>query len=64
LFVDARTHGGIALRVHIGQQNALADVRQGGRQIDTGGSLADATFLVCDAKNLRQADSPENGCFT
>ncbi len=50
--VHPRAHGGVALRVQVDQQHALADVRQGSSQVDRGGGLADAALLVGDAEDL------------
>jgi hypothetical protein len=50
--VDARAHGGIALRVEVDHQHALAHLGQAGGQVDGGGGLADAALLVGDAKDL------------
>ncbi|MNF08886.1 hypothetical protein D3C80_2094140 [compost metagenome] len=50
--VHARTHGGIALGVHVDEQHALADLGQARRQVHTGGGLADATFLIGNTKYL------------
>mmetsp|Transcript_647 Transcript_647/g.1346 ORF Transcript_647/g.1346 Transcript_647/m.1346 type:complete len:319 (-) Transcript_647:392-1348(-) len=50
--VDAGAHGGIALRVQVHHEHALADLGQAGGEVDGGGGLADATLLVGDAENL------------
>jgi len=51
--VDARAHGGIALRVEVDQQHALVQFSQSRRQVDRGRGLAHPTLLVRNAKNLR-----------
>ena len=48
--VDPRPHGGIALRIEVGQQYALVQLCQSSREIDCGSGLAYATFLVGDTK--------------
>ena len=48
--VHARSHRGIALRVQIDHQHALANLGQAGGQIDGGGGFADAAFLVGNAE--------------
>ena len=45
-FVHARAHGGVALRVQVDHQHALAELRQTGREIDRGGGLAHPALLV------------------
>ncbi len=55
--VHARTHGGIALRVEVHHQHALADLGQAGGEVDGGGGLANATLLVGNAKNLGHVDA-------
>jgi len=49
-FVDARTHGRVALRVQVDHQDALADASQSSGQIDRGGGFTDAALLVGDTK--------------
>ena len=44
--IDAEPGRGIALRIEIDDQHALADRRQRGAEIDRGGGLADAALLV------------------
>ena len=51
--VDARAHGGVALRVEVDHQHALADLGQAGGQVDGGRRLADAALLVGNAENMR-----------
>ena len=41
----------IALRIEIDQQGALARLGQADREVDRGGRLADAPFLIRDAEN-------------
>ena len=48
ILVDSASHGGIALRIQIDQQEAPFGSRQRGRQIHGGGCLTDASFLICD----------------
>jgi hypothetical protein len=50
--VDARAHGRIALRIQVHHQDALADLREPGRQVDGGRRLADAALLVGHTENL------------
>ena len=51
-FVDARAHGGVALRVQIDQQHALTDLGQTRREVDRGGGFAHPALLVRHTKNL------------
>jgi hypothetical protein len=46
LAIDTESGAGIALRIDVDNQDFFADSRQGGGQIDGGGRLADAAFLV------------------
>jgi hypothetical protein len=46
IFVDATTHGGIALRIKVYQQNTSVHGGQGGGQINAGRSLTDTALLV------------------
>ena len=50
--VNARAHGRIALRIQVHQQHTLTDFGQTCSQVDSGGGLADATFLVGYAENF------------
>src|SRR5436309_23179 len=45
---DAETAGGVALRVHIHDEPAQAELRKVGRHVDGGGSLPDSALLVDD----------------
>ena len=58
VLVHARSHRGIALRVHIHQQHALPDAGQPCGEIDGRGGFANAAFLVGDAED---AGHDENG---
>ena len=51
--VDAETGGGVALRIEIDDQDALADRRKRGAEIDRGGGLADAALLVGERQDAR-----------
>ena len=55
-FVHTRSHGGIALWVQVDQQHALADLSQTRSQVDRGGGLANAAFLVGDTEDFGHAD--------
>jgi hypothetical protein len=55
--VDARAHGGIALRVEVDHEHALAHLGQAGGQVDGGRGLADAAFLVGHAEDPRHDGS-------
>ena len=48
--VHARAHGGVALRIQVDHQHALAELRQTCREIDGGGGLAHPALLVGNAK--------------
>ena len=53
MFVHAAAHGGIALRIEVDQQNALAELCECRREIDRGGGFADAAFLVGHTEDFR-----------
>ena len=53
--VDAEAGRGVALRIEIDDQHALADRGQRGAEIDRGGGLADAALLVGERQNARMA---------
>ena len=53
--IDAETGRGVALRIEIDDQHALADRGQRGAEIDRGGGLADAALLVGQRQNARMA---------
>ena len=53
--IDAETGGGIALRIEIDNQHALANRSECGTEIDRGGGLADATLLVGQRQDARMA---------
>ena len=64
---DAVTGGGVALGVQIHDEHLFAQSRHAGGQVDGGGGLADAAFLVCDCYNFCHAHFflPGNfGCST
>ncbi len=48
---DAQARRGVALRVGVDQQHALADGGQGGAEVDGGGGLAHAALLVGDGQD-------------
>jgi hypothetical protein len=48
LAIDTKPGTGVALRVNIDNQDFLTNCRECGGQIDGGGRLADAAFLVGD----------------
>jgi hypothetical protein len=48
VLVDPASHGGVALRIQVDQQDAPLGSRQRRREIDGRGRLADPTFLICD----------------
>ena len=54
-FVDAGAHRRVALRIEVHDEDALANARQAGRQVDASGGFADAAFLVGNAKNSGHA---------
>ena len=51
--VDAETGRGVALRIEIDDQHALADCGECGAEIDRGGGLADAALLVGKRQDAR-----------
>ena len=51
--VDAEAGAGIALRVEVDDQHALADGGQRGAEIDGGGGLADAALLIGERDDTR-----------
>ena len=53
--VDAKTSGGVALRIEVDDQHALADRRECGTQIDGGGGLAYTALLVRQRQDARVA---------
>ena len=53
--VDAEAGRGVALRIEIDDQHALADRGQRGAEIDRGGGLADAALLVGERQDARMA---------
>ncbi|GAO25777.1 hypothetical membrane protein [Alicycliphilus sp. B1] len=53
--VHARTHRGIALRIQVHEQHALAYLGQARGEVDGGGGLAHATLLVGNAEDLGHA---------
>ena len=55
---DAEPGAGIALRVEIDDQDAIAGSGQRGRQIDRGRRLADPAFLIGDRDDARPARAP------
>jgi hypothetical protein len=46
--VDAAAHRGVALGVQVNQQHAHGRLGERGGEIDRGGGLADAAFLIRD----------------
>ena len=53
--IDAEAGRGVALRIEIDDQHALADRGQRGAEIDRGGGLADAALLVGERQDARMA---------
>ena len=53
--VDAEAGGGVALRIEIDDQHALADRRQRGAEIDRGRGLADPALLIGERQDARMA---------
>ena len=53
--VDAEAGRGVALRIEIDDQHALADRGERGAEIDRGGGLADAALLVGERQHARMA---------
>src|SRR6185312_2406556 len=53
--VYAAAHGGVALRVEVHEQDTAAGGRERGGQIDRGGGLTDAAFLVGDRDDALHA---------
>ena len=49
--VYAKAGGGVGLRVEVDYERLTSIFRQTGRQIDRGGGLADATFLICNSED-------------
>src|SRR5207253_4987617 len=45
---DAQPAGGVALRVHVDDQHAEAELRQVGGHVDSGRGLADSALLIDD----------------
>ena len=41
----------VALRVDVDEEDALVGEGEGGAEVDGGGGLADAAFLVCDGED-------------
>src|SRR5712672_4629656 len=54
LLVDAEPGRGIALRIEIDDEHALADGGERGAEIDGGRGLADTALLVGDRQNPRR----------
>ena len=53
--IDAETGRGVALRIEIDDQHALADRSERGAEIDRRGGLADAALLVGERQDARMA---------
>ena len=53
--IDAETGRGVALRIEIDDQHALADRGERGAEIDRGRGLADAALLVGERQDARMA---------
>ena len=63
--VDARSHGRIALRIKVDDENAAPELSQPGGKIDRRRRLADAAFLIGDTEDsahVRPASDPDCGC--
>ena len=56
--VDAETRGGVALRVEVDDQRAVAQLGQAGTEVDGGGGLADAALLVGDGDDTGERTAP------
>src|SRR5690606_38413978 len=52
VFIDAATHGGIALGIQVNQQNFFLQYRKRSGQIDCSGRLAYPALLVRDTKHI------------
>ena len=52
LALEADAAGEIALRIGIDEQDALVGQGEGRAEVDGGGGLADAAFLICDREDL------------
>ena len=48
---DAQSRTGVGLRIEVDDQDLLADGSHGGGQVDGGGCLADAAFLVGEGEH-------------
>ena len=55
-FVDARTHGGIALWVEVNHQHAPPNGGECRGQVDSGGGFTHAAFLICNTKDISHSD--------
>ena len=49
---EAEAAGGVALRIGVDEERAVAREREGGGEVDGGGGLADAALLVRDGDHL------------
>ncbi len=54
--VHPQPGGGVALRVEIDHQGAVAELGQGRSQVDRGGGLADAALLIGDGEDAEAGD--------
>ena len=50
--IHPAAHRGIALRIEVNEQHPLPERGQASGEIDSGGRLADAAFLIGDAENF------------
>src|SRR5688572_5553441 len=53
LTFEAKTARQIGLRIHVDEQDALVGEREGGGEVDRGGGLGDAAFLIRDRYDPR-----------
>jgi hypothetical protein len=51
LSFEAEAAGEVGLGVQVDEEDALLGEGEGGGEIDGGGGLADAAFLVCDGED-------------
>jgi hypothetical protein len=60
--VDTEANAQVRLGIHVDAQHPQTPLRERARQIDRGGRLPDATFLVCDRDDNGQGGSPRSEC--
>ena len=59
--VDPQAGAGVALRIEIDDQGAVAELGQAGAEVDRGGGLADATLLVGDGDDPGERPAGRGG---